>query len=452
MARSLLLGLLFATFAATLVAQEPAAEVAEEDLREWTDTTGQFQIDARFVDYAKNEVTLQLADGKTIKVPLARLSADDRAFIRAEMRRRRDAEKAAAENPAAGETPAEPADPPMGNPEHEPIRPAAVADHRGLGILPLEKPAPFVHVEGMPAPKPEDCVRSRWADPDKDPQRLIDAEAQRLLTAGERHKELEQKFAPGLVRVETHHVVVHAQFAPAEAQKIGLSLEALKVHLHTLTGSMLLTPLRPDGDELIIAADKPSYLRLLKVMEAENAGNLGDSWHLMPQVAGGTVGRSSVTFVQPQPELTPHMAVAMIAGRSIAVASKGRAPYWLRTGFSAYGENIVFGKNLTSSVKYQLNERPLDDDWALAAKRLAAAGVLKPWNDIMGLDLQDYGPVDHVQSYAMTAFLLQSDPQKFLDMTELMAGGTEPAAAIAKAYGKPIEELQQVWLQWLVRA
>jgi hypothetical protein len=45
----------------------------------WTDATGSFSIEAKFVGVSGKDVVLQKADGKTINVPIARLSDASRA-------------------------------------------------------------------------------------------------------------------------------------------------------------------------------------------------------------------------------------------------------------------------------------------------------------------------------------------------------------------------------------
>jgi hypothetical protein len=62
---------------------KPAAGAAAADhpMRKWADSTGQFTVDAAFVSEAGGTVTLKRADGRTIQIPLARLSDADKAHI-----------------------------------------------------------------------------------------------------------------------------------------------------------------------------------------------------------------------------------------------------------------------------------------------------------------------------------------------------------------------------------
>jgi len=52
------------------------------ETRTWTDSTGAFSIEAELVSSANNQVQLRKADGRVITVPLDRLSANDRAYVR----------------------------------------------------------------------------------------------------------------------------------------------------------------------------------------------------------------------------------------------------------------------------------------------------------------------------------------------------------------------------------
>ena len=51
-------------------------------IRTWTDDTGQFQVDAIFIEFTDGLVHLQKRDGKRIKVPPERLSEVDNEWFR----------------------------------------------------------------------------------------------------------------------------------------------------------------------------------------------------------------------------------------------------------------------------------------------------------------------------------------------------------------------------------
>jgi hypothetical protein len=58
-----------------------AASVARAEVREWSDATGKYKIQAEFVELAGDVVKLKNAAGKVLSIPLAKLSKADRDFI-----------------------------------------------------------------------------------------------------------------------------------------------------------------------------------------------------------------------------------------------------------------------------------------------------------------------------------------------------------------------------------
>lgn len=55
---------------------------SEQVKRTWKDSTGKFKIEATLVDQTETHVVLKKADGREVKVPITRLSADDHKFLR----------------------------------------------------------------------------------------------------------------------------------------------------------------------------------------------------------------------------------------------------------------------------------------------------------------------------------------------------------------------------------
>jgi hypothetical protein len=72
---------------------EVAAEASEspintngirgETIRVWKDNTGQFEVEAEYLNIDDEGVCLRKTDGKEIKVPLSRLSQEDQAWLEA---------------------------------------------------------------------------------------------------------------------------------------------------------------------------------------------------------------------------------------------------------------------------------------------------------------------------------------------------------------------------------
>src|SRR5688500_899300 len=69
------------------------ASVSTAETRKWKDTTGKYEIEAEFVDFSDGKVTLKRTDGSDVSVPMTRLSGADQAFVRAELKARRDSNK-----------------------------------------------------------------------------------------------------------------------------------------------------------------------------------------------------------------------------------------------------------------------------------------------------------------------------------------------------------------------
>ncbi|MDA7528113.1 SHD1 domain-containing protein, partial [bacterium] len=51
-------------------------------MRTWSDTTGQFKIEATFIELKGDSITLKRKDGKVISLPIAKLSEPDQKHIK----------------------------------------------------------------------------------------------------------------------------------------------------------------------------------------------------------------------------------------------------------------------------------------------------------------------------------------------------------------------------------
>lgn len=58
-------------------------KAAEDALRKWADDSGNFSVDAKLTSVSKDRssVTLELKDGRSVVVPLSRLSTDDIRYV-----------------------------------------------------------------------------------------------------------------------------------------------------------------------------------------------------------------------------------------------------------------------------------------------------------------------------------------------------------------------------------
>ncbi|MGI9516093.1 MAG: SHD1 domain-containing protein [Pirellulaceae bacterium] len=66
--------------------EEPAMDVIDEDenddYRTFSDTSGSYEVEAKFIELIDGKVRLQKLDGSTIDVPLEKLSEEDQQFVR----------------------------------------------------------------------------------------------------------------------------------------------------------------------------------------------------------------------------------------------------------------------------------------------------------------------------------------------------------------------------------
>ncbi|MBA2113442.1 outer membrane protein assembly factor BamB family protein [Bremerella alba] len=80
---------MFRAISALVVSVGLFAALAWAESRSWTDSTGQFNIEAEFQEYSGGSVTLLKADGETVTVPMTKLSRTDQTWVRARLREMR---------------------------------------------------------------------------------------------------------------------------------------------------------------------------------------------------------------------------------------------------------------------------------------------------------------------------------------------------------------------------
>src|SRR5688572_7131316 len=60
-----------------------AEVLAADEFRQWSDATGRFKVQATLVEVADGDVLLKNEAGKTLRIPIDRLSAADQEFLNA---------------------------------------------------------------------------------------------------------------------------------------------------------------------------------------------------------------------------------------------------------------------------------------------------------------------------------------------------------------------------------
>ena len=58
-----------------------AKALADEELREWSDTTGRHKLTARLQAFSQDTVTLEMANGKLMEIQVGKLVAKDRQYV-----------------------------------------------------------------------------------------------------------------------------------------------------------------------------------------------------------------------------------------------------------------------------------------------------------------------------------------------------------------------------------
>ena len=66
----------------SMLAVAHAAPPSEHVPRTWIDDSGAFRLEAKFLAFHGDHVTLQRADEREVAVPISRLSEPDKSFLR----------------------------------------------------------------------------------------------------------------------------------------------------------------------------------------------------------------------------------------------------------------------------------------------------------------------------------------------------------------------------------
>jgi hypothetical protein len=348
-------------------------------------------------------------------------------------------------------------------PAHEAEQPAAADCRRcrGLGLVPKTAAKPFVFAEGQAAFRPADAAigqPSPLCQADGQAARLAaeavaaaQREHERVLT---QHAQWEERLGEKLLLVQTRHAAIHTQLKPADAKRAGEAVEQMTQKLARLAGSLAIVPTRPSGYAQIILWGEPAWRKFREVMEKlYTPEQLGGEW----QNAGKGMMYDHIEV--PHLYLTPkivreapaeYFAVKLAATRQVWVASGGRPPAWLIEGFAGYAQAVVLDSARVFTI-YALDRGPKKPVTLADTARGAAAGQFRPWDKLLARELRDFETSDYVQSLAMTAFLFEDQPAKFISFVERLAQGEPAMAALEESYGQTASDLEAACSKWLAR-
>ncbi len=332
---------------------------------------------------------------------------------------------------------------------------------RGLGLVPKTSAKPYVFVEGQGAFRPADAAIGQPCPLCQSGTAAAKAAAD-AIAAAERehaavltqHAQWEERLGEKLLLVETRHVAIHTQLKPTDAKRVGEAIEQMALRLQRAAGSLAITPTRPSNYPQVILWGEPAWLKFREVMERRyTPEQLGPEW----QNAGKGImyDHMEVAHLYLTPKIVreapaEYFAVKLAATRQIWVATSGRPPAWLIEGFAGWAQESVLTSARVFTI-YALDRGPKKPVTRSDAARAAAAGQFRPWDKILARELRDFEAADYAQSLAMTAFLLEDQPAKFLAFVERLAQGESSLEALEAAYGQPASDLEAACTKWLAR-
>jgi hypothetical protein len=324
----------------------------------------------------------------------------------------------------------------------------------GTGRTPLLDAKPFYWLKGTPQPRLSAAVGDEFCPLCQEGRKADEIAAepkQWLATALVKNKQWEERTGWKLGCIVTRHATIHTQLTTVQNRAVGAALETLASHLKRTTDSLALTTTRPDTLELMILWEKPSWDHFRKVMEQlYPREQLGPSWGSAKVF--NAYDHQDIPHLYETPQSLksrpPSCGATFIVGRrQVSLATDWRAPFWLAEGFAAYSDRVVHNTNRWYTV-YSVKEIPVGD-WLADARKLAADGKLLPWKDMVARELRDWEARDHVQTMAAAAFLLDSEPARFLKLLRRLRGGEPETAALEETYRGTLEEIDQRFAKWL---
>lgn len=316
--------------------------------------------------------------------------------------------------------------------------PLACEKCMGTKFLPLASFTPYVHLEKDGWPNPAAAVPWQYCpqcQSGKDGATLVQAETERLKTALEQHKKLQDQTRQTLLYAETRHVAIHAQLPEGSLRRVAAMLETLAAHLEQATLTTVLTQTRPNTHELVIFSDVQAY-----GAHHSGGGRKSEQDERHKQVFVVSQG------LQRPPE---NMALFKLGRMLMAEATDGKAPAWLMEGFAAYCENAVTRRNLCYPQTAPGDDFKYGESWDAALKRLAAQNKLPALERFFPLSRTNMSVTDYMASYSLVACLLKSSPRNFARFALEVRNGVPAGDALERVYGRSPKDMQAVWAQWV---
>lgn len=326
----------------------------------------------------------------------------------------------------------------------------------GLGRVPLRDARAFAWVEPTAKPQWDALVGEQLCSQcqsSTNPNVLAEEARQQFEAALESHRRWEERTGWRLTCAITRHATLHSQLSVPQTRMAALALETLTLHLTRATSSLGLATTRPDTFELMLLLEKSSWDAFRKVMEGLfTPEQLGESWAPARELSAYdhfSVPHLYETHQTIRARPPSCGATFIVARRQLQRAADWKAPFWLAEGFSAYGDYLVHRQNRWYTT--YAGEVVPPGDWIASSRKLVADSRQRDWAEFLGRELRDWEPGDHVQSMSMAAFLLESEPAKFLDYLRRLGAGELQAEALESALKCGLAELEDRWVRWLLK-
>lgn len=316
----------------------------------------------------------------------------------------------------------------------------------GLRIAPTQPFAAFVMVaDGKPYETPapwQPCPKCRAGVGEGGAVEDLRASLSKAL---EEKVRWEERSGAELTLVATPYLALYTPARPQEIRSYALMAEKLAGHLQTLTGSMALTRTRCDRDVILLLTQLRNCEQFVDTMAKAHPE---EGWERLKNTSGGVdrhIGFSDLTRSGPTAD---HHVVYLFGQMLMYEATDDKAPPWLREGFAAYGERVVFHQNLYASYAYKENQPRIEPHWPRAVRAALQKGESISVGGVLSMDLSSASATDYLGCFSVVSYLLDVHPKEFMKFVLLLRAGESSRKALEAAYDKSIDDLNAEWRRW----
>lgn len=265
--------------------------------------------------------------------------------------------------------------------------------------------------------------------------------------ASAKNKAMEELIGVKLIQAENQYVTVRTSLTSRELRKIMTVIEKLSAHLSTTFQSMTLLTARPDDGSIIFMTEAKAFDKVVDKVMTD-----GEHKDFAKKVRGCTHEGNHIQCLDPLDLKYDAHAVFDYASILIRSATNGNAPNWLAEGFGDYCEWAVLNSNQHYSIAYIAEQHvKFGTNWVADIRKLAQQGKLSKYNDMLHFDMIGMKQHEYLTCMGVVCCLVKSSPKRFDQMVQFIRDGEDPAAAMEKAYGRKIAEMERFWTQWMAQ-